>query len=613
MLYSSLLFTSFATAIPSPYAAYSGRVGKRAANSSQPSLEIDLGYAIIEGFRNESAQLNLFQGIRYGQDTSGQNRWQPPRVPEVNRTAVFNASSYGSQCPQAPDASSSYTPVDNSKSSEDCLFLNIFAPSTIPQGNGTSEPSLPVLVWIHGGGYAQGAGAYDLTPLLYNNDNQFVAVEFNYRLGAFGFLSSDEVARNGVPNAGILDQQLALHWIQQYVHLFGGDSRRVTIFGESAGAGSVMLQDIAYGGTLGSTLFRNSITSSPYLAFQYGYKDWQPSQSYYALAGAAGCDVKDAYLHNGSKPIFQCLQEVDSKTLMSAAANVSQSGTWGTWAFLPVTDGHLIQERPSQALAEGRVNGVNHLAGHNAVEGASWVQPNSIETIDDLVSYLKKTFPNFNNNDIAKILLYYPSTNVSTDFSAPLWSTEGSYGPTTINQSIAATGQQQRAIAIYGETTFICPSYWLAEAYSNNKHGGQGWKYQFSIPNAYHGADGAGYVRWPYTGGYYSPDFIIAFMRMLGAFIVNDDPSVSSLIDNGINTQNATFNPVSDWPPYSIYDPIMMDFNTTCPQLVTIGGLPYCSGGGQLNAFRLEDAYTWEGGRGQRCDFWRMVGEKVPE
>ncbi|KAK5114283.1 hypothetical protein LTR62_002534 [Meristemomyces frigidus] len=629
-LYCSLLLAGLVAAIPSPYAGHTGKLSRRDGNLTLSPLEVDLGYMVIEGFQNQSAQLNLFRGIRYGQDTSGQNRWQPPRVPETNRTSVFNASSYGSQCPQAPDASSTYTVTDNSKSSEDCLFLNVFAPSTIPQGNSTSEPSLPVLVWIHGGGYAQGAGAYDLIPLTYTNNNQFVAVEMNYRLGAFGFLSSDELARKGTPNAGILDQQLALQWIQQYIHLFGGDSRRVTIFGESAGAGSVMLHElvnsencsvsnadcdcsIANGGTLGSSLFRNSISASPYLAFQYGYKDWQPSQSYYALAGAAGCDVKDAYLHNGSRPIIDCLRDVDSVTLMNAAVNVSQSGTWGTWPFLPVTDGVLIQSTPSQALLEGKINGVNHLAGHNALEGASWVPPKSIDTIDDLVDYLTTTFPNFDNNDIAKILLYYPSSNASTDFSAPLWSTEGSYGPTTINQSIAATGQQQRAIAIYGETTFICPSYWLAEAYSNNKHGGQGWKYQFSIPNAYHGADGSGYVRWPYTGGYYSPDYIIAFMRMLGAFVVNDDPSVSSLLDNGINTGNSTFNPVSDWPPYSIYNPVMMDFNTTCPELVHIGGLPYCSGGGQLNEFRLADAYTWEGGRGVRCDFWRMMGAKVPE
>lgn len=419
---------------------------------------------------------------------------------------MIQADSYGPQCPQAPDATSTFTETDNSETSEDCLFLNVYAPASIPKGNGSS--SLPVWVWIHGGGYGQGAGAYDLTALIQNNGNRFVGVEMNYRLDAFGFLSSDEVHAKGVANAGILDQQLALHWVQQYVHLFGGDPRRVTLFGESAGAGSVMLHDIAYGGTLGTTLFRNSITASPYLAYQYDYNAWQPSQAYYALASAAGCDAKNAYLHNGSQPIFECLSSVDSDVLKNASAAVSQSGTWGTWAFLPVTDGIVIQDRPSKALAEGKINGLNHLSGNNALEGASWVEPGSIETIDDLVAYLRRIFPNFSNNDIAKILMYYPIGNASTDFDAPLWATEGSYGVTNLNQSNAATGQQERAIAIYGETTFICPSYWLAEAYSDNKNGGQGWKYQFSIPSAYHGADGASYFGWPYTSQYYSPDYV---------------------------------------------------------------------------------------------------------
>lgn len=236
-------------------------------------------------------------------------------------------------------------------------------------------------------------------------------------------------------------------------------------------------------------------------------EDWQPSQAYYAFASAAGCDTKNAYLHPGSKPIFDCLVEADAATLIEASANVSQSGSLTTWAFLPVTDGKFIQNLPSKQLAQGNINGLNHLAGHNALEGAAFVAWN-ITTIDDLVNYLQVTFPMLSNNDIAKILLYYPANNASVDQNDPKWATEGDSGATNLNQSTAATGQMQRAIAIYGETTFICPSYWLAEAYSNNKNGGKSWKYQFSIPNAYHGADGAGYVSWPYTGGYYSPDYV---------------------------------------------------------------------------------------------------------
>lgn len=88
------------------------------------------------------------------------------------------------------------------------------------------------------------------------------------RLGAFGFLSSAEVDHFGTVNAGLLDQHFALQWTQSYISLFGGDPDKVTIGGESAGGGSVMLQDMAYGGTQGTALFRNTFAASPYLPMQ---------------------------------------------------------------------------------------------------------------------------------------------------------------------------------------------------------------------------------------------------------------------------------------------------------------------------------------------------------
>ena len=83
-------------------------------------------------------------------------------------------------------------------------------------------------------------------------------------MGAFGFLSSDEVHRYGTPNAGLMDQTYALRWVQEYIALFGGDPSAVTISGESAGGGSVMLQTMAFGGTLGNSLFSN-VRLSPYM------------------------------------------------------------------------------------------------------------------------------------------------------------------------------------------------------------------------------------------------------------------------------------------------------------------------------------------------------------
>lgn len=162
------------------------------------------------------------------------------------------------------------------------------------------------------------------------------------QLGAFGFLSSDEVYRKGIVNAGLLDQHLALQWVQKYIHLFNGDPRRVTIFGESAGGGSVMLQGMAYGGSLGSQLFQNSIAASPFLPMQWGYKDWLPSQTYYAFAAHAGCYSMEPYGAPKTTPIFECLQNAESRVLMNASATVSQLTVYGQW--------WVAKELPSMAV-----------------------------------------------------------------------------------------------------------------------------------------------------------------------------------------------------------------------------------------------------------------------
>lgn len=219
-----------------------------------------------------------------------------------------------------------------------------------------------------------------------------------------------------------------------------------------------MLHDISYGGNLGSTLFTNSIAASPYLPMQYGYKDWIPSQSYYAFATAAGCPPTLPYGREVTPAtIFDCLVSRNSTTLMNASASISSSGETGTWAFLPVTDGELVPEVPSQALLKKRLNGRNLLVGNNADEGSLFVQDN-ITTEADLVNWLQLTFPLFSNDDLAKVLLYYPSTNASVDASDPYFATSGIGGPTAVNQSDVATGQQQRADVRW--TTFLLDFEW---------------------------------------------------------------------------------------------------------------------------------------------------------
>jgi carboxylesterase type B len=194
----------------------------------------------------------------------------------------------------------------------------------------------------------------------------------------------------------------------------------------------------AYGGSLGDSLFQNSIAASPYLPKQYEYKDWVPSQNYYAFASQAGCTIGG--YGNASQTIFDCLLSKDTATLQNASIAVTASVTFGTWAFLPVTDGVLVQSLPSTQLLEKRVNGHSLLVGNNANEGPSFT-PQSIMSESALLTWLQSTLPEFTTDDLAKVLLYYPIN----DTSGTKFATTGVSGPSALDQSNIATGQQQRA------------------------------------------------------------------------------------------------------------------------------------------------------------------------
>ena len=125
-----------------------------------------------------------------------------------------------------------------------------------------------------------------------------------------------------------------------------------------------MLQAMAFGGTLGDSLFTNALAASPYLPQQYRYDDVVPSQKYYAFASAAGCLAPSESPQNiTSDSIFRCLVKKDTITLQNASATVSGSSRYGTWAFVPVTDGSFVQQLPSQQLLKMQVNGNSILVG----------------------------------------------------------------------------------------------------------------------------------------------------------------------------------------------------------------------------------------------------------
>ncbi|KAF2016639.1 alpha/beta-hydrolase, partial [Aaosphaeria arxii CBS 175.79] len=495
------------------------------------NLTIDVDYAIYQGQKNQTTGINSWKGIRYAAAPIGDLRWKAPQTPAKDRKTTIKATEYGATCPQA------FPSIPNPPfipGNEDCLFLNVQTPSN------AKAKKLPVLVWIHGGGYGLGDGRKDLSEIINANDGGFVGVSIQYRLGAFGFLSSADVKKDGILNAGLRDVAFALEWIQEHIEKFGGDRKQVTIAGESAGGGAVMLLGIAEKGDLKTSLYKNGIAASPWLPAQYDYNHATPTAHYQDLAQRVGC--------NSTKTLLKCLRVADSQALQEANNAISTTGTYATWAFLPVTEPDFITSRPSKSLTKGKVNGQNILVGNNANEGPLFVPP-IISTLDDLKNWLHLDFPTLSDADIQTILTAYPSPDHADDPNALKFATNGIDSPTAVNVSQVATGHQQRANNIHAEARFVCPSYWLNSAYANSYH------YQYSVPFASHQDDIDAYFGPSQPNQ--SPSFSLAFRRIWGNFITRSNPSI------------ADEEAAKDWPKWKDGEGArLLNLNTT-------GGVPY--------------------------------------
>jgi para-nitrobenzyl esterase len=222
-----------------------------------------------------TATMRSFKGIPYAAPPVGPLRWKPP-APAAMFTGTRPATALGMHCPQIASPFGSAMNI-----AEDCLFLNVYTPTT--------AGSHPVMFWIHGGAFTYGeSDEYDPTPLVAQG---VVVVTINYRLGALGFMAHPALTAEGggaSGNYGLMDQQLALHWVQDNIAAFGGDKSNVTIFGESAGGFSVQSQLVITGA---AGLFHKAIVQSGAYANAAG-RQMTLAQSEgiaAALLTAAGC------------------------------------------------------------------------------------------------------------------------------------------------------------------------------------------------------------------------------------------------------------------------------------------------------------------------------------
>ncbi|KAJ6585083.1 Alpha/Beta hydrolase protein [Mycena capillaripes] len=453
-------------------------VSVRAVESTAPV--VDLGYAQYQGVVDSKLNITAFRGIRYAAPPTGQLRWQAP-APPSKVEGIQQAINDPPQCFQGAFGASLTNPLTprDVEQTEDCLFLSVYSPAL------NSTVALPTIVWIHGGGYVLGsASEYNGAELVQESNNEVVVVVIQYRLGLFGFLAGQQVKDNGALNAGLLDQDFALHWVHENIHKFGGDPDKVTIWGESAGAGSVMQHAIARNGETYPPLFRAAITSSTFLPSQYQYNAIVPQTLFNNVTTQAGC--------NGTTSL-DCLRAVDGATLADINLNVIVAGFQGTFTFVPVIDGTFITQSPTDALRDRKLNGDIVLSVTNTNEGIIFVDQTATY---DVAEYVRNLFP----------LVGVKESNAAA----------------SIYESLGSPLDQVNAIMT--ESIFKCPTYLLLDAFP-----GDSYKAQYAIPPALHGDDVINYfpsfTDFNATLHFNNTAFINAFSQIFVSFAVNLDPN----------------------------------------------------------------------------------------
>jgi len=306
--------------------------------------------------------VSAFKGVRYAKPPVNSLRWAPP-VPWVNAdtSMIYDALDFGHNCKQVLWGDDGLFSSDHGN--EDCLFLNVYVNLEAVKASNKSGP-LPVGVFVHGGSYVTGSSSlplYDGVDAVEFWKGQAIIVTTNYRLNVFGFLGSEELRSQdpisgSTGNQGIQDQRLAFDWVRRNIEAFGGDANRVTVFGESAGAGSMSNHlTMQRSWSLFHSLVAESGAFYEGSAQNMSNAEW----TYQNLLQGTGCADLTCLLGKTTDEIFAVstkLKPIDPTVYPNA--------------FCPTADGVEATTHPWIALANGAVADVPVILGTNSDEGA---------------------------------------------------------------------------------------------------------------------------------------------------------------------------------------------------------------------------------------------------
>jgi len=325
------------------------KLEKNPLKGTTNSVKVKTDKGDVEGSYTADNQVLAFKGIPYAAPPVGDLRWQPPQPP-ARWKHTFSAKDFGSHCMQGADFKDMIFPDPGP--SEDCLTLNVWAPAKAKRG------SLPVMVWIFGGGFVAGGTSEPRQDGQFLAHRNVVVVSMNYRLGIFGFLALPELTaespHHASGNYGLLDQTAALEWVRDNISNFGGDPNNVTIFGESAGSFAVSAQMAS---PMARGLFSKAIGESGGAFSSEGL----PFESLKAREDKDVAFAKSAY----NTTSVADLRKLSADDILKGATARTEGPSV---RFGPDVDGYFLPDSVPNIYAAGHQAHVPLLAGWNADE-----------------------------------------------------------------------------------------------------------------------------------------------------------------------------------------------------------------------------------------------------
>ena len=357
------------------------------AGSAFAQDRVKTANGIVEGSSEQSSGIRTFKGVPFASPPVDDLRWQPPQ-PIKNWKGVRSAVQFGPRCMQRPIFGD--MGFRSNGMSEDCLYLNVWTPAKSSKAK-SSKDRLPVLVYFYGGGFVAGDGS----EARYEGESMarkgLVALTVNYRLGVFGFLAHPELTkestRHASGNYGLLDQNAALRWVRQNIAAFGGDPKRVTIAGESAGSVSVSAQMAS---PLSNDLIAGAIGESGSIV---------GTLSAVTLAEGEQNGIK--FATNVGATSLAALRAMPAQQLLDATAKPGMSNQAAT------IDGYFFPKPPIEIYAAGEQAHVPLLVGSNNEEsGYFGILGREKPTVENYRQALKRLY----GDKASEVFTLYPAS-----------------------------------------------------------------------------------------------------------------------------------------------------------------------------------------------------------